>query len=48
MYKFICSNNHTSYSAAKEQHDPACPVCGEPTHLVNQESEDKTTKAIES
>lgn len=42
MYVFICSNNHTSYSASKEQFDPSCPTCGEPTKLVSQES-DKAT-----
>jgi hypothetical protein len=29
MYKFICSNGHTSYSASEEQIDPTCPQCKE-------------------
>lgn len=46
MYVFTCSNGHTSYSAAKEQKDPTCPTCGEPTHLVDPESQDRGTKAV--
>jgi hypothetical protein len=39
MYVFVCSGSpsHISYSASKEQTDPACPECGAPTSL----SEDK-------
>jgi hypothetical protein len=32
MYQFVCSNDHKSYSASKEQIDSSCPKCGEPTH----------------
>lgn len=46
MYQFICSNNHTSYSAAEEPTDKTCPTCGEPTHLVNDESQDRVTKPV--
>lgn len=46
MYLFTCSNGHTSHSASKEQKDPACPTCGEPTWLVSEESQDKPTKAV--
>lgn len=46
MYVFTCSNNHKSYSASKEQRDSSCPTCGEPTHLVTNESQDKPTKAV--
>lgn len=48
MYKFICPNNHSSYSASKDGTDPACPTCGEPTQLVSQESLDKPTPKVES
>lgn len=48
MYVFECSNGHISYSAAKEQTDPACPTCGEPTQLVTGESQDKSTPQVES
>ena len=47
MYVFACSNNHTSYSASKEQKDMTCPTCGEPTVLVSEES-DKPTPQVES
>lgn len=47
MYKFVCSNSHVSYSSSKDGHkDPSCPKCGEPTMLVNEESQDKPTKAV--
>lgn len=45
MYLFTCSNGHTSYSASKEQLDPFCPECGEPCHLVGEESDKQTPKA---
>jgi hypothetical protein len=47
MYRFACSNGHTSYSASKEQTDPACPECGDPTYLVGEEP-DKPTPKVES
>lgn len=37
MYVFICPKGHKSYSAAKEQHAPECPECGEPTQLLVKE-----------
>lgn len=42
MYVFVCPNGHYSYSAAKEQFEPACPECGEPTHLVGDESHEES------
>lgn len=33
-YAFTCSNNHVSYSASKEQRDPSCPTCHEPTQEI--------------
>jgi hypothetical protein len=46
MYRFACSNGHTSYSASKEQTDPACPECGEPSYIVSEEP-DKPTPETE-
>lgn len=48
MYVFICSNGHRSYSASKEQHDPSCPDCGEPTHIVSEETDKPTSPQVES
>jgi Zn finger protein HypA/HybF involved in hydrogenase expression len=47
MYQFECPKGHKSYSASKEQHDPACPTCGEPTHLVTADSQDRVTPKVE-
>jgi hypothetical protein len=38
MYKFICDNGHASYSASEEQNDMACPTCGEPAKLVDEDN----------
>lgn len=43
MYTFVCTGTqeHTSYSASREQTNPSCPTCGASTHLVDENPEAK-------